>query len=78
MSNSAALQQRRTQLQEILTQTQRSCERLRNALSDERDALRSNDTVQLDAAVGRKKLHLADLEKLEQRRRALLDRKSVV
>ena len=72
MSNSAALQQRRTQLQEILTQTQRSCERLRNALSDERDALRSNDTVQLDAAVGRKKLHLADLEKLEQRRRALL------
>lgn len=66
------MQQRRTQLQHILAETQQSCERLRNALSDERDALGSNDTELLEAVVGRKKLHLADLEKLEHRRRALL------
>lgn len=66
------MQQRSAQLREILTQTQRSCERLGNALNDERNALRENDTSLLDAVLGRKKQHLSDLEKLEQRRVALL------
>lgn len=64
--------QRFEQTHALLSDTVKSCERLYNALQDERSALASDDARALDSAVGRKKVHLAELEKLEQRRRALL------
>lgn len=64
--------QRFEQTRLLLGDTVKSCERLHNALQDERVALASNDAGALERAVGRKKIYLAELEKLEQRRRALL------
>ena len=56
----------------LLVDTQRAAERLINALYDERTALRHDDTSSLTGAVGRKKVHLATLEKLDHQRRGLL------
>ena len=70
MTDAAA--QRFEQTHALLSDTVKSCERLYNALQDERVALAGDDAGALDSAVGRKKVHLAALEKLEQRRRALL------
>lgn len=67
-----AASQRFEQTHALLSDTVKSCERLFNALQDERGALASDNASALDSAVGRKKIHLAELEKLEQRRRALL------
>lgn len=69
---SDAATQRFEQTRTLLRDTVKSCERLYNALQDERVALAGDDAAALDGAVGRKKIYLADLEKLEQRRRALL------
>ena len=68
----AARQQRFQRTHALLTATVRSCERLLNALLDERGALQANDISALNGAISRKKIHLADLESHEKQRRALL------
>lgn len=68
----AAEVQRSTQLHDLLDASCRSCDRLLNALNDERNALQADHPEQLSVAVARKKSHLADLETLERQRRALL------
>ncbi|MEM9171308.1 MAG: flagellar protein FlgN [Pseudomonadota bacterium] len=68
----SAERQHSRKLQDILVASGKSCDRLLNALNDERNALKADDTSQLSAAVARKKSHLADLESLETQRRALL------
>lgn len=68
----AARRQRFERTHALLTATVRSCERLLNALLDERGALQANDVPALNGAISRKKIHLADLEAHEKQRRSLL------
>ncbi|MFK8053613.1 MAG: flagella synthesis protein FlgN [Woeseiaceae bacterium] len=71
MSESAR-QQRFERTETLLSETLHSCDRLLNALLDERAAVQDNDLAALNGAVSRKKIHLADLERHEQKRVALL------
>ncbi|MEO0364389.1 MAG: flagellar protein FlgN [Pseudomonadota bacterium] len=56
----------------LLGETQKFAERLLNALHDERNALRDTDSNALAACAGRKKVHLAALERLGHERKAML------
>ncbi|MEO1580420.1 MAG: flagellar protein FlgN [Pseudomonadota bacterium] len=56
----------------LLNETQRAAERLLNALYDERNALRDDDSDALSSCVSRKKMHLDALEKLGHSRQAML------
>ncbi|MEM6817640.1 MAG: flagellar protein FlgN [Pseudomonadota bacterium] len=58
--------------QTLLSETQRAAERLLNALYDERNALRDDDSDALSSCVSRKKMHLDALEKLGHARQAML------
>lgn len=66
-------QQRFDRTKELLSATLHSCDRLLNALLDESAAVQANDISALNGAVSRKKIHLADLERHEQKRVALLN-----
>jgi flagella synthesis protein FlgN len=59
---------------EILSPTVEAARRLKGALEDERSALENEDMPGLAAAGSRKRVHIGELEKLEARRRQLLER----
>ncbi|MEL7310333.1 MAG: flagellar protein FlgN [Pseudomonadota bacterium] len=69
---SSTADQRYERTQELLSETQKFAERLLNALYDERNALRDADSNALAACAGRKKVHLAALERLGHERKAML------
>lgn len=56
----------------LLSETRRNAERLLNALYDERNALRDDNSEAIAACVGRKKVLLATLDKLGHQRQAML------
>ncbi|MEN7342605.1 MAG: flagellar protein FlgN [Pseudomonadota bacterium] len=66
-------QQRFEQCDKLLSATLHSCDLLLKALHDERAAVKSRDPSALNDAVSRKKIHLAELEKHEKQRIALLE-----
>ena len=67
-----AARQRYLRARALLEATAHSCERLLDAMRDERVALQNADTAAVNGAVSRKKIHLADLESHEAERKALL------
>lgn len=72
MSAEISRKERFERCQQLLKATVQSCDRLLNALLDERAAVKANDLIALNDAVSRKKIHLADMEQHENRRVALL------
>lgn len=71
--NAAERNERFARAREILSPTVEAARRLKSALEDERGALENEDMQALAAAGGRKRVHIGELEKLESRRRQLLE-----